>query len=622
MGRYADETVGSDSSPERILLLMQAGRDRELLEDWLNSLARYDIRTRDPGESLSVVGEYDLCVLDRTALARSGVELLSHKEAADPVFRPCLLMIPSDRTETEVLSSLDGPDDAESLIDDTVSLPVDQSVLHRRIENLLSARRSSLRLQERQQQYEELVNLTPEAIFILRDHEILYSNAAAIEVFTGTGGDQTGGDRTSGDGNALEGRSIMTLVTEDGRSDLDACLDEIEQEGGTETFRDLTMQTVTGASIQAEIAGARITFGDASATQLLVRDVTEAYERREQLTLFGRAIQTAVQGVTIADAQQADEPLIYANAAFEEITGYSTAEVLGRNCRFLQGERTDQGTVSRIREAIAARNPVRVEILNYRKDGTPFWNKLDIVPVHDEDGDVTHFLGLQRDVTGRKGREERLQVLDRVLRHNLRNHMNVIMGAAEQLQGADDIKEMVDVAETIRQTAQELLDISEQVHEFTTLIEEGDSELESADIVSMLERVIEGFQSEHPDTSVKLAAPDTAMVVAHPLLPAGLKELFTLTVGDSTTAPPPDIAVTVSSTQEDTVVEVSYQGDVISESDLGVLEKEMETPTHHPQGLEPWLVRWAVLSSDGEVSVSQNGGVEITLRLRRPQNTA
>ncbi|MFB6219745.1 MAG: PAS domain-containing protein, partial [Halobacteriaceae archaeon] len=78
--------------------------------------------------------------------------------------------------------------------------------------------------------------------------------------------------------------------------------------------------------------------------------------------------------------------------------------MLGENCRFLQGEDTDPETVATISEAIDAEESVSVEILNYRKDGTPFWNQLDIVPVTDGEGEVTHFLGLQRDITARKAR--------------------------------------------------------------------------------------------------------------------------------------------------------------------------------------------------------------------------
>ncbi|MFB6199058.1 MAG: PAS domain S-box protein, partial [Halobacteriaceae archaeon] len=476
---------------ERILLVMQAGRDRELLQEWLAAQPNYDVVVCDPGGSLPEANEYDLCILDETSLNRSRSELIAHHREVEPTFLPWLLITPEERA-VEVTKQLDDVNSAgKALINDTISLPVEKGILRRRIENLLEARRAFVRLRERERQYEELVDLAPEAILILRDQNIVYSNAAATDIFAGD------------DGTDLEEHSILSLVPDGEHSAFEDCLNKIENQARTEQFQSIPMQSVAGETRQTEIAGAQITFGNEPATQLLIRNVTDEYERRQRLDLFGRAIQTAVQGVTIADAQQEDNPLIYANNAFEEITGYSTAEILGRNCRFLQGEETEEATVTRMRNAIAEETPVSVEVLNYRKDGTPFWNQVDIVPVSDDEGDVTHFLGLQRDVTGRKSREERLQVLGRVLRHNLRNRMNVITGHAERLQSSDD-PEVVESAAIIERSAQSLLAISEQIQEFSSLIDQSRDDLDSYDIVNVLKRIADGFRSTYSEATLRL----------------------------------------------------------------------------------------------------------------------
>ncbi|ADJ15270.1 bacterio-opsin activator domain-containing protein [Halalkalicoccus jeotgali] len=124
--------------------------------------------------------------------------------------------------------------------------------------------------------------------------------------------------------------------------------------------------------------------------------------------LIERAIDEAPIGITIADATREDDPLIYINDAFERLTGYPPEETLGTNCRFLQGERTAAEPVATMREAIEAEEPTSVELRNYRKDGTEFWNKVDIAPIH-EDGDVTHFVGFQTDVTARKRAEREVK---------------------------------------------------------------------------------------------------------------------------------------------------------------------------------------------------------------------
>ncbi|TAD77660.1 MAG: GAF domain-containing protein [Oscillatoriales cyanobacterium] len=117
------------------------------------------------------------------------------------------------------------------------------------------------------------------------------------------------------------------------------------------------------------------------------------------LELYGRAMASASCGITIADMTRPDRPLIYCNQAFEVITGYSRQDVLGRNCRFMQGEGTSSAMVDQLRQAIRKGETCEVVLLNYRKDGRPFWNRLSIGPVHDAGGRLTHYIGVQTDVT-------------------------------------------------------------------------------------------------------------------------------------------------------------------------------------------------------------------------------
>lgn len=142
-------------------------------------------------------------------------------------------------------------------------------------------------------------------------------------------------------------------------------------------------------------------------------------ELTEWLALKDRALDVAAEGVTIADARLPDRPLIYANEGFVRMTGYSVAEVLGRNCRFLQGENADEPTREEIRAALDERRDCVVEIRNYRKDGTPFWNRLSISPVRDAAGEVTHFIGIQSDVTARREAEEALRRSKEAMQHDL-----------------------------------------------------------------------------------------------------------------------------------------------------------------------------------------------------------
>ena len=135
----------------------------------------------------------------------------------------------------------------------------------------------------------------------------------------------------------------------------------------------------------------------------------EEFEVERQLTLKDRALDAAAEGITIADARLPDQPLIYVNDGFERLTGYRREEILGSNCRFLQGPNPQKETIDEIRRALAEERECMVEIRNYRKDGTPFWNRLSITPVRDSAGTVTHFIGVQSDVTKRRDAENALR---------------------------------------------------------------------------------------------------------------------------------------------------------------------------------------------------------------------
>ncbi len=126
-------------------------------------------------------------------------------------------------------------------------------------------------------------------------------------------------------------------------------------------------------------------------------------------TLKDRALDIASEGFAIVDLRLPHTPLIYVNEGFERLTGYSAREALGSNCRFLQGPDTDLQARDEIRRAVAERRECLVEILNYRKDGTPFWNRLSLTPVRDGAGEVTHYIGVQSDVTARRQAEEALR---------------------------------------------------------------------------------------------------------------------------------------------------------------------------------------------------------------------
>lgn len=145
-----------------------------------------------------------------------------------------------------------------------------------------------------------------------------------------------------------------------------------------------------------------ISFTSEEAMVCTISEIDEADEVRKELSLKERAMDEAPIGITISDPSQDDNPIIYTNDEFVEMTGYDRGEIEGRNCRFLQGKETREEPVAEMRRAIEVEEPVSVELRNYRNDGEMFWNRVMIAPLYGEDGELEHFVGFQEDVTPRR----------------------------------------------------------------------------------------------------------------------------------------------------------------------------------------------------------------------------
>ncbi len=572
---------------ETIVLLFSDERDRALLAEWVASAPGLEVQTSLKQVETDERPAYDLVFCDRRSLETHYDRIVAHTDAIDPVYLPVVLATTNESEDAGRESLRPAVND---VVDDVIPLPVEKAALRRRIENLLKARRASKRLAKREQQYQHLVELTPEAILLVSDRELVFANDAARELFAM--------------GEDLVGRSLIEFVPDGETAGVTEVLAEIRANNSLEEYATLTFLTAEGVERIGTVSGVRITHGDEEATQLLIRDVTDERQRRQRLHLFGRAIDAAAQGITIADAQQEDEPLIYANEAFEQITGYSTAETLGRNCRFLQGENTEPETVRKLRRAIDAEKGVAVEILNYRRDGTPFWSELEIVPITDE-GVVTHYLGLQKDVTERKEREEQLGVMSRVLRHNVRNRMNVIDGYAQQADPS--------VADPIRGAAAELLEISDRIREFRELTGD-DSVLAEIDLTEELHGIVEGVRATYPDATLRFTAPESTVVRTHPLLCSSLGEVIQTAVEDTKQA---ELDLTVETDDGQVTVTLSDYGGTLPTSSLAALERGTESPLEHSRGVELWLLRWVVFHTKGDFSVDHTAQPPV-VELRMP----
>ncbi len=206
-------------------------------------------------------------------------------------------------------------------------------------------------------------------------------------------------------------------------------------------------------------------YRDASGTPVrmigVVHDITERVQAEAQIRLQARAMEASLDAIAISDARLPDMPLIYVNPAFERITGYAREDVLGRNCRFLQGTDRDQPGIAMLRAAIAGGESCEVLLRNYRKDGSLYWNELVIAPVRDADGNITHYIAVQKDVSAREAARAELE--------RYRNHLERLVEArtAELAQREAQLKRAQEIAHLGHWThdlQRDVLEWSEEVY--------------------------------------------------------------------------------------------------------------------------------------------------------------
>ena len=218
--------------------------------------------------------------------------------------------------------------------------------------------------------------------------------------------------------------------------------------------------------------------GDVVGVVGLSTDVTERERREDELEWKTAALDNAPIGITMTDPAQEDNPLVFVNEHFCAQTGYTEEEVLGRNCRLLQGEETDPEPVAQLREGIEAKEPVTTELRNYRKGGTAFWNELLIAPISLGDGRGERYVGFQRDVTERVNRKrelkrqnQRLDEFASIVAHDLRNPLSVARGRLEMGRETGDDEHFEAIAGAHDRMNQLIEDILMLAREGRTVIE-------------------------------------------------------------------------------------------------------------------------------------------------------
>lgn len=228
----------------------------------------------------------------------------------------------------------------------------------------------------------------------------------------------------------------------------------------------------------------------------------------KELHLNRRIFRSVTAGISVASATLPDLPLVYVNPAFEEMTGYSRAEVQGRNCRFLEGNERSQPALAIIRDTLSNRRKGVAVLKNFRKDGTPFWNELSLSPIFEDNGQLTHYVGIQTDVTTRVELElalresEKLAAVGRLassIAHEINNPLTSVMNLiyiAERTECSQETKDRLAIADRELRRVKMITEQSLRFFKQST-------KAQSTSPTELLEPILDLYQSHASNARVK-----------------------------------------------------------------------------------------------------------------------
>ena len=338
-------------------------------------------------------------------------------------------------------------------------------------------------------------------------------------------------------------------------------------------------------------------------------DITERKAKQRDLKLLSRAIEQADDAVLITDDNGVIE---YVNDAFVEMFGYQPTQAVGRTPRLLKSGEHDQSFYRDLWDTITDGEVFQAEITNRRASGELFDVELTIAPVED-DGEVTHYVAIERDITERKRDNQRLEVLNRVLRHNVRNAVTVVDGNARRIADQSSDASVQTFVDNVRSRADELRSAVEKARTVERAI---DSERTGAiNVRSLLSTVRDGALDECPTADISVDVPDDCWVTGNHTLEAAVEEA----VENALEHGSPEATVRLEATRDGdrVAVTVADDGPGVPDHEREVLEAGEESDLQHGSGLGLWVMHWVVTSLGGDVTIAdgEDGGAVVTFTL-------
>jgi PAS domain S-box-containing protein len=381
----------------------------------------------------------------------------------------------------------------------------------------------------------------------------------------------------------------------------DGAADALLNLGAGDAVEGLRLELVDadGATVTVAINALPITDdGAVVAVQGVARDVSERAARERELRVKNRAMDDTDIGITISEMTPDGPRLRYANDGFRRLTGYGVDTIASEGWTVLSGDGSDLLDGQRVLDAVTAGESVSEELLSYREDGTPFWHRIRITPIEDDDGRLTHMAGFHEDITESKREAVLFGVLNRVLRHNLRNKMTVLHGQAQRIETVAD-EDRGALAADVVDMATQLTELSNRARELESYAR-SDRADEALDPAALLDRVVDEFTPETASVTVDVATDRS--ICAGPEIERALGELVE-NAAVHHDDPPAAVAIDVFDADGDVIVTIHDDGPGIPDNESAVFQQGRETALEHSGGLGLWLVNWIVTRYGGSFQI-------------------
>jgi PAS domain S-box-containing protein len=453
-----------------------------------------------------------------------------------------------------------------------------------------------------------LLNLTQDIIVVIdEERTYLYANAATKRIL---GYDQE----------TVVGKNPFEFIHEEDRPAVRSLFEQLVEgnEERTETIA-YRHRSADGSWVWLESRMWNRVNTELGGYVVSSRDITaqkNAEKRRRETETQLRQIAANTEDVLWMFSADWEE-LLFVNEAYEELWGMSREELAADPARFIDGVHPeDRSRVRRAMDQLASGEQIDMEYRVNSDHSFPRWVWARGYPV-EENGEVTKVVGFVRDVTNRRRRERQLQVLDNLLRHNLRNTMNIVFGNADlaRQHGDEDTESWMDA---IIESGSELLDTVEKERQIVdTLVDVG--EPRPIELQAILDEAITEARDRHPEVTIEIERTDTVGVLAVPELKGAICEL--IENGIEHACCPPTLELRVDTRPEAVSIQVQDNAPPIPGNEIEPLFAEANPSTvYHGTGLGLWLVYWIVDICDGTVGFGRsadNAGNVVTIRLPR-----